>query len=163
MLAQVYETVGRCRETIERHLGPMLQWTEYAPVLETMVKFLTFSTVAGAPTSYQVLSEQMAEGDRCLKQDLISAIRRQCLASLLSSPQTLRSSLQHMFPAFTSVRCRPRANGSYILDLRNGGSCCEWQRTFQMPSTRMTTRLPAPTCSLRYARPQRAGSQLFCR
>lgn len=32
----------------------MLRWAEYSPVSETMVKLLTFPSVAGAAASYQV-------------------------------------------------------------------------------------------------------------
>ena len=54
MTWQVFETLGRSRETLERHLGPMLRWAEHSPVSETMVKLLTFPSVAGAAASYQV-------------------------------------------------------------------------------------------------------------
>lgn len=58
MMLQVFETLGRSRESLERHLGPMLRWAEYSPVSETMVKLLTFPSVGGAVTgaaaTYQV-------------------------------------------------------------------------------------------------------------
>ncbi|CAN0391565.1 unnamed protein product, partial [Ectocarpus sp. 12 AP-2014] len=54
---EVFETLGRSRESLERHLGPMLRWAEYSPVSETMVKLLTFPSVggavAGAAVNYQ--------------------------------------------------------------------------------------------------------------
>lgn len=54
-VSQVFETLGKNRESLERHLGPMLRWAEYAPVSETMVKILTLPSVAvGAAASYQV-------------------------------------------------------------------------------------------------------------
>ncbi|CAN0522958.1 unnamed protein product, partial [Ectocarpus sp. 8 AP-2014] len=47
---EVFETLGRSRESLERHLGPMLRWADYSPVSETMVKLLTFPSVGGAVT-----------------------------------------------------------------------------------------------------------------
>lgn len=54
-LRQVLEALGQHLESLERHLGPMLQWVEYAPVSETLVKLLACPSTTGVDTAYQVM------------------------------------------------------------------------------------------------------------
>lgn len=154
---QVFETLGRCRDSLERHLGPMLRWAEHAPVSETIVKLLTFPSVTGTAASYQVKTKhhQCALEDvrgifHLLRVSVMAPSTSHKYVSLFSYYVEPRQLIQRGRTSCSVYRSLRPANGGSIPDWRIGGSFCGWRRIYLIERVRIPMPLLVQIFFLRY-------------